>query len=184
MARTPADEQRARMETELKASVEKRLLVVQDATRKMEADHLDRVAVLERLMQREADERVQGDEQTRKDLEDGINVLRKASEREELAIERLQACVAVERAPASAAAKRLCFTVDLADACAALAQLRLRVTLPHDYPDAACELAAEHSADELRQYVIEQGSHPPAPFSGASSMGRLNLQLRRGRQVP
>ena len=86
-----ADEQRARMETELKASVEKRLLVVQDATRKMEADHLDRVAVLERLMQREADERVQGDEQTRKDLEDGINVLRKASEREELAIERLQA---------------------------------------------------------------------------------------------
>jgi len=59
--------------------------------------------------------------------------------------ERLQACVAAERAPASAAAKRLCFTVDLADACAVLAQLRLRVTLPHNYPDAACELAAEHS---------------------------------------
>ena len=32
--------------------------------------------------------------------------------------------------------------------------------------------------------LVSEAADTPAPFSGASSMGRLNLQLRRGRQVP
>jgi hypothetical protein len=85
-----ADDQRAKFENELKASVEKRLLVLQDATRKMETSSLDRVAALERVVQKEADERIQGDEETRKQFEEAANILRKQSEREELAIQTIQ----------------------------------------------------------------------------------------------
>jgi hypothetical protein len=62
--------------------------------------------------------------------------------------ERLQECVASERAP-KAAAKRLCYTIELADATPALAGLRLRVTLPAAYPDGAlCSLSVESAGSE------------------------------------
>jgi hypothetical protein len=85
-----ADEQRLKLESELKASIEKRLMVVQDASRKMEVAHIDRVAALERLLQKEVDERIQGDEGARRDFDEAINIMRKASQREELAIEQMQ----------------------------------------------------------------------------------------------
>ena len=85
-----ADEQRAKMENEIKVSVERRLLVLQDATRKMETSIIDRVASLEHLIQMEADERVKGDEESRRHFEEAANILRKRSEREALAIEQMQ----------------------------------------------------------------------------------------------
>ena len=85
-----ADEQRAKTDTELKASIEKRLLAMQDATRKTETKLVDRLAALERLLQREADDRVKGDEETRREIEEAANILRKRSEREELAVQKVQ----------------------------------------------------------------------------------------------
>ena len=85
-----SDEQRTKTENELKASVEKRLLLVQDATRKMEASHIGRIAGLERLLQKEVEERVAGDEQTSRGFEDAVNILRNGSEREELAFQKIQ----------------------------------------------------------------------------------------------
>jgi hypothetical protein len=56
----------------------------------METSIIDRVASLEHLIQMEADERVKGDEESRRHFEEAANILRKRSEREALAIEQMQ----------------------------------------------------------------------------------------------
>lgn len=78
-----AEEARMASEREIKTAVERRFEGMQASVTKQEQQIVDRGLALERVLQREADERARGDAMIRQELEQALVVVKNASQKEE-----------------------------------------------------------------------------------------------------